>query len=128
MVLSQSDFTKSSNSSNRYFVFLVDSSYLLTPFSGAFAGCLSKTVVYPLDVVKKRLQIIGFEKARRHFGRLPLRSNSEWGLVTANNLWRIYSTEGFRGLFKGWIPAILKASVTTGLTFTFFEMYRSLLD
>ena len=109
-------------------VLIVDWSYLMAPFSGALAGCLSKTVVYPLDVVKKRFQIVGFEEARRHFGRLPPRSNCLWGLVTANCLWRIYSMEGFKGLFKGWVPAVLKAGVTTALTFTFFEMYRSLLD
>lgn len=83
--------------------------------------------MYPLDVVKKRFQAVGFEEARRHFGRLPARSNSEWGLVTADCLWRIYLEEGFMGIFKGWTPAMLKAGVSTGLTFTFFEIYKSLL-
>ncbi|VDK35281.1 unnamed protein product [Taenia asiatica] len=111
----------------RWFGGFQNSSVLLTLFSGAVAGCLARSAVYPLDVVKKRFQAVGFEEARRHFGRLPARSNSEWGLVTADCLCRIYLEEGFMGIFKGWTPAMLKAGVSTGLTFTFFEIYKSLL-
>ncbi|VDM31401.1 unnamed protein product [Hydatigera taeniaeformis] len=107
--------------------FSLDSSVLLTLFSGAIAGCLARSAVYPLDVVKKRFQAVGFEEARRYFGRLPPKSNSEWGLVTADCLRRIYLEEGFMGIFKGWTPAMLKAGISTGLTFTFFEIYRQLL-
>ncbi len=117
---------------------------LLTPFSGAIAGCLSKTTVYPLEVVKKRFQIVGFEEARSHFGRLPsvvttsaMAANSNnngstvivkrTGLATISSVFRIVRDEGARALFKGWGPAMLKAGVSTGLTFTFFEFYKSLL-
>ncbi len=115
---------------------------LLTPFSGAIAGCLSKTTVYPLEVVKKRFQIVGFEEARSHFGRLPsvvttsaMATNNNGstvivkrtGLATISSVFRIVRDEGARALFKGWGPAMLKAGVSTGLTFTFFEFYKSLL-
>ncbi|KAM7533153.1 hypothetical protein Aperf_G00000121062 [Anoplocephala perfoliata] len=112
----------------RAFNRITNNACLLTPFSGAFAGCLAKSAIYPLDVAKKRFQVVGFEEARRHFGRVPTKSETRWGLVTISSLWNIYAQEGFRGLFKGWTPSMLKAAITTSLTFSFFEFYRSILS
>ncbi len=101
---------------------------LLTPFSGAISGCLAKTAVYPLDVMKKRFQVIGFEEARVSFGRLPASvATAKRGLITLTCLWQLMLDEGVTGLFKGWTQSMLKAGITTSLTFSFFELYRSLL-
>uniref|UniRef100_A0A0X3PMZ3 Mitochondrial thiamine pyrophosphate carrier n=1 Tax=Schistocephalus solidus TaxID=70667 RepID=A0A0X3PMZ3_SCHSO len=100
-----------------------------TPLVGALAGCISKSAVYPLDVVKKRFQIVGFEEARRPFGKLPnVKTATPYNFKTGFVLIQLWHTEGFLGLFKGWRPSMLKAGVSTGATFTFFELYKALIS
>jgi len=38
--------------------------------SGFLAGVLAKTIVYPLDVIKKRLQLQDFVHSRDGFGKV----------------------------------------------------------
>nr|XP_053635758.1 mitochondrial thiamine pyrophosphate carrier-like isoform X2 [Cherax quadricarinatus] len=38
--------------------------------SGVASGVCAKVCIYPLDVLKKRIQIRGFEEARRQFGKV----------------------------------------------------------
>ncbi|KAG9473652.1 mitochondrial thiamine pyrophosphate carrier [Eleutherodactylus coqui] len=87
---------------------------------GSGAGVISKTVTYPLDLFKKRLQVGGFEQARAAFGEV----RTYQGLVDC--VCRIQKEEGFRGLFKGLSPSLIKAAVSTGLTFFTYEMVCSM--
>ncbi|KAG8564959.1 hypothetical protein GDO81_012647 [Engystomops pustulosus] len=84
---------------------------------GSGAGVISKTLTYPLDLFKKRLQVGGFEQARAAFGEV----RTYHGLLDC--ACRMYQEEGFRGLFKGLSPSLLKAAVSTGLTFFCYEMF-----
>ncbi|CAH8600254.1 unnamed protein product [Heterobilharzia americana] len=92
------------------------------------------------DLVKKRLEIRGFERARMDFGTLPKgytpetykninlsRINRNQYFATITCLMDIIQQKGVRGVYKGWIPSALKATLTTGLTFWFYEQYRWLL-
>ncbi|KAA0196556.1 Mitochondrial thiamine pyrophosphate carrier [Fasciolopsis buskii] len=81
----------------------------------------SKCVIYPLDMVKKRLQIQGFEKARAGFGRVP----TSRGMCDC--LMKIWTTEGAVALFKGLRPTLLKSCVSISCRFTVYEQVCQLI-
>lgn len=83
---------------------------------GSGAGMISKTMTYPFDLFKKRLQVGGFEAARVHFGQV----RSYRGLVDC--MVRIAKEEGIRGFFKGLSPSLMKAALSTGFTFFWYEV------
>lgn len=108
---------------------------------GGGAGMISKTVTYPLDLFKKRLQVGGFEAARLQFGQVgslvsfgegndfscskrsdsPAQVRSYRGLLDC--VVQVAKEEGVRGLFKGLSPSLLKAGLSTGFTFFWYEFF-----
>lgn len=91
-------------------------------FSGSLAGLASKTLLYPLDITRKRMQLQGFQKYRKKFGENFICYNMR------DCLTRIYVYEGLPGLFKGMSPSIIKALVASALNFTTFEMVCTSLN
>ncbi|KFQ68819.1 Mitochondrial thiamine pyrophosphate carrier, partial [Phaethon lepturus] len=88
---------------------------------GSCAGIISKTLTYPFDLFKKRLQVRGFEHARAAFGQVRMYR----GLLDC--IRQIMREEGPGGFFKGLSPSLLKAAVSTGLVFFWYELFCSLL-
>lgn len=88
---------------------------------GGLAGLSSKTLVYPLDLVKKRMQIQGFSKHRRTFGQ-HFECN---GMIHC--LRQTIRHEGLRGIYKGFVPSILKAAFTTSFQFSIYEQIKRVL-
>lgn len=88
--------------------------------NGGLAGIFAKTIVYPFDVVKKRLQIQGFEEARVQFGRYEAFSG------VMNCLSKTIRQEGLFGLYKGYLPSMSKAFVSSGLVFLMYEQFAYL--
>jgi len=82
---------------------------------GGFAGLCAKTVIYPLDTVKKRLQVGGWDKGRAGMGETPRYS----GMFQC--IRDIRRREGVFGLFKGFFPGAVKAVSTSSLHFCFYE-------
>jgi solute carrier family 25 phosphate transporter 23/24/25/41 len=64
---------------------------------GVASGLTAQTIVYPLDVLRRRIQVEGVE--------------SSWArLYTLPALRRVVQTDGFRGLFAGLIPTYMKVA------------------
>lgn len=82
---------------------------------GALAGIFSKGTIYPLDMVKKRLQIQGFQEARETFGRVQKYN----GMLDCFRI--ILREEGAFGFFKGLAPSTLKAGLSVALIFCTYE-------
>ncbi|KAF5399747.1 Mitochondrial thiamine pyrophosphate carrier [Paragonimus heterotremus] len=116
----------------------------LSLVAGCASGLVAKTAIYPLDLIKKRLAVRGFETARQGFGQIPTQYTASSYKLPLNGSRRTFSRtqfyaswaclrgilaqEGPLGLFKGWTPSALKATLSTGLTFFFFEQFYQLLN
>jgi len=81
-----------SESENSYFGLLVDTFYYFG--LGAFAGATGATAVYPIDLVKTRMQ-----NQRKNVEKLY---NSSWACFT-----KVFHREGFKGLYKGLGPQLV---------------------
>ncbi|KAB1264819.1 Mitochondrial thiamine pyrophosphate carrier [Camelus dromedarius] len=87
---------------------------------GSGAGVISKTLTYPLDLFKKRLQVGGFEQARASFGQVRRYK----GLLDCAQ--QVLREEGAQGFFKGLSPSLLKAALSTGFVFFWYELFCNL--
>lgn len=88
---------------------------------GGLAGVISKTILYPMDLAKKRLQIQGFAQYRKTFGTFFECT----GLLHCMK--QTIKMEGFFGLYKGLYPSMWKAGVTTAFHFAFYDKICSLI-
>ncbi|RKP04808.1 mitochondrial carrier domain-containing protein [Thamnocephalis sphaerospora] len=86
---------------------------------GGTAGIISKTGVFPLDVVRKRLQIQGPSRRKyavsdvpRYTGRL---------IATTRQMVR---HEGVASLYRGYVPGMLKAAPAAAVTFFVYGRLR----
>ncbi|XP_063535502.1 mitochondrial thiamine pyrophosphate carrier-like [Cydia strobilella] len=99
----------------------VESSLLANLISGSIAGFVSKTAIYPCDLVKKRLQIQGFQQYRTSFGK-QMYCN---GILDCIKLTIV--EEGFLSLYKGYWPSMLKAVLVSALHFAVYDELKHLL-
>lgn len=93
----------------------VELSTLGNLISGSIAGLVAKTVIYPFDLLKKRLQIQGFQKHRMSFGKQ---------MYCRGLLHCVYLTvkmEGVLALYKGFGPSIVKAVFVSAMYFGVYD-------
>lgn len=83
--------------------------------NGALAGIVSKLAVYPLDTVKKRMQMRNVPRCTS-YGMIPMYSSS-WSCFLD-----VLQHEGIRGLYKGTVPSLLKSAVAASSTFASYEI------
>ncbi|EDV27601.1 uncharacterized protein TRIADDRAFT_53464 [Trichoplax adhaerens] len=83
--------------------------------SGGAAGIFSKSIIYPLDVAKKRLEVNGFVKPREKFGQVDKYNSLKDCFL------KIWSTEGLAGFYKGLSPSLVKAALSSSLMFFLYE-------
>jgi len=89
--------------------------------SGAIAGMLSKTGVYPLDTVRKRLQVQGPARTQYVIPSVPLHTRGTW-----HTIMEIVKREGTLALYKGLGPTLLKTAPATAVTFLVYGRTKEL--
>ncbi|KAK8511515.1 hypothetical protein V6N12_038118 [Hibiscus sabdariffa] len=80
-----------------------------TATAGAVAGFTTVAAMYPLDIVRTRFQV--------NDGRV---TNFPTYKNTAHAIFTITRLEGLRGLYAGFLPAVLGSTVSWGLYFFFY--------
>ncbi|XP_026762656.1 mitochondrial thiamine pyrophosphate carrier-like [Galleria mellonella] len=94
---------------------VVESTLLANLIAGSVSGFAAKTALYPFDLVKKRLQIQGFQQHRSDFGKQMYCR----GMLDCLKL--TITEEGFLALYKGYGPSMWKAVLTTALHFAVYD-------
>ncbi|OJD33762.1 mitochondrial deoxynucleotide carrier [Diplodia corticola] len=84
--------------------------------AGMSASVLAKTAVFPLDTVRKRLQVQGPTRARYVHRNIPVYDRGVAATVAA-----IVRREGVRGLYRGLTVSLLKAAPTSAVTMWTYE-------
>lgn len=85
--------------------------------AGVTASVLSKTAVFPLDTVRKRLQVQGPTRSKYVGGtRMPVYERGIWNTLTT-----IMSKEGTRGLYRGLSVSLIKAAPASAVTMWTYE-------
>ncbi|KAH8400978.1 hypothetical protein KR009_002282 [Drosophila setifemur] len=86
--------------------------------NGALAGVVAKMLVYPADLLKKRIQLKSFKHDRQSFGRNP-DCPTVIGCISTT-----YRQEGMGGFYKGMTPTLVKAGLTSALFFTIYDLFN----
>ena len=92
--------------------------------AGILASVFAKTGVFPLDLIRKRLQVQGPARAMFASGQVPEYTRSVWQTGKA-----VVAREGWRGLYKGLGISLIKAAPTSAITMWSYETaLRVLID
>lgn len=84
--------------------------------AGVAASVAAKTAVFPLDTVRKRLQVQGPTRQRYVHRNIPLYAGG-----IGNTLAAIIQKEGTRGLYRGLGVSLLKAAPASAVTMWTYE-------
>lgn len=84
--------------------------------AGVLASVLAKTGVFPLDLIRKRLQVQGPARARFVGGTIPVYGKGVWS--TGKD---IVAREGWRGLYRGLGVGLVKSAPASAITMWTYE-------
>lgn len=91
--------------------------------AGMLASVMSKTAVFPLDLVRKRIQVQGPTRSRYAYENIPEYSTARGAIQS------ILRREGFRGLYKGLPISLAKAAPASAVTlWTYEQSLNAMLD
>nr|KYP48988.1 hypothetical protein KK1_029289 [Cajanus cajan] len=101
--------------SKRYVLYDSDPGPLVQLGCGTVSGALGATCVYPLQVIRTRLQAQPMNKSSAYKGMSDV-------------FWKTLKDEGFRGFYKGLIPNLLKVVPAASITYMVYESMKKSLD
>ncbi|XP_020549048.1 mitochondrial substrate carrier family protein B-like isoform X4 [Sesamum indicum] len=94
-----------------------DSTVLVSLTCGSLSGIASSTVAYPLDLVRRRMQLEGAG------GRARVYNTGLFGTFR-----HIIRSEGWCGLYRGILPEYYKVVPSVGIVFMTYEKLKQILS
>ncbi|KAL3523903.1 hypothetical protein ACH5RR_016737 [Cinchona calisaya] len=94
-----------------------DSTVLVSLGCGSVSGIASSTVTFPLDLLRRRMQLEGAG------GQPRVYKTGIYGTFR-----HIFKTEGFRGLYRGILPEYYKVVPSVSIVFMTYEKLKQLLS
>ncbi|RDX94560.1 Mitochondrial substrate carrier family protein B, partial [Mucuna pruriens] len=94
-----------------------DSTIMVSLACGSLSGVASSTATFPLDLVRRRMQLEGAG------GRARVYNTSLFGTFR-----HIFQNEGVRGLYRGILPEYYKVVPSVGIVFMTYETLKMLLS
>jgi solute carrier family 25, member 39/40 len=88
--------------------------------AGALSGAFASVVTTPFDVGKTRTQVYRDTANKNLPTPGQARAPEEQRMVRL--LWHIFNTEGFSGLWRGWIPRTLKVAPACAIMISSYEV------
>ncbi|KAJ6795202.1 uncharacterized protein M6B38_362090 [Iris pallida] len=82
--------------------------------AGACAGIIAMSATYPMDMVRGRITVQNEKSAYQYRGMF-------------HALGTVYRQEGFRALYKGWLPSVIGVVPYVGLNFAVYESLKDWL-
>lgn len=89
--------------------------------AGIMASVMAKTAVFPLDLVRKRIQVQGPTRSKYVYNDIPVYTSAGRAIRV------IFQTEGLRGLYKGLPISLIKAAPASAITLWTYEQSLRLL-
>lgn len=90
--------------------------------AGIVASVMAKTGVFPVDLIRKRLQVQGPTRARYGGGNIPVYGEGVW--KTGRSIVR---KEGWRGLYRGLGVGLFKSAPASAVTMWTYERALKLM-
>jgi len=91
---------------------------------GSLAGVVAQTVSFPIELIRRRMQVRGFELD----GVVdPNAAKPKGGAGILQEVTTVYRTDGIRGFYRGLIPNYLKIIPAAGVSFLTYEKMKELI-
>lgn len=99
--------------------------------AGAISGACATSIMFPLDLMKKQMQLLGrrggADGCDVSLSRVAVREDQRPSAFFINHARNIYEQRGFRGFYVGLVPELAKVIPGVAVMFTANEWFRSRL-
>eukprot|EP00894_Picocystis_sp_ML_P004420 jgi/Pico_ML_1/54937/g74.t1 len=89
---------------------------------GGAAGLVGQTVVYPIETVRRRIQVMKRQALHAREGELVVATNA------TRVFFRVWKEEGTRGLYKGLSINFVKGPLALATSFTVFHWTKNAIS